>query len=422
MAVAQGYGKTVTSGSVFAYDVADFRNSYIGKPGYNVTGPPAAWVGNNNTSDFKTTIGTTTVNIPAIGTREVSFVDIWNTGASNCCPSLFRYGTWGTSTGVAGSTLYTYSIIYKTKSGYTHPNFMYRYEYNGGSYITEVGVFDTAKRIDLGDGWYQAYNTFTTNASTNVLYLGMWYYQYNVYDTVYLYKASLTQGTHTFPPEQIIPPITTRSATQGLLPLVGNSTIDLTNVSFDSSAQMTFDGTNDYVSAGDTSVTDFGTGDFTVECVVKIDSSIPVNNGYFKGIVVKKGAGGPNAGFGIYFNTGYGKFLWSTANGSLGSEIFTTNTWNSLKGSYAHVVMVRQNGATNNGHFYINGIYESIASSPTVLNVNNDYNLTIGASSTLFSDYFFLGEIPVVKIYNRALSAGELRQNYLHYKTRFNLS
>ena len=30
MAVAQGYGKTVTSGSVFAYDVADIANSYKG--------------------------------------------------------------------------------------------------------------------------------------------------------------------------------------------------------------------------------------------------------------------------------------------------------------------------------------------------------------------------------------------------------
>jgi hypothetical protein len=35
MAVAQGYGKTVTSGSVFAYDVADTRNSYIGEPTTN---------------------------------------------------------------------------------------------------------------------------------------------------------------------------------------------------------------------------------------------------------------------------------------------------------------------------------------------------------------------------------------------------
>jgi hypothetical protein len=399
---------------VFAYDVADFRHSYIGKPGYNVTGPPAAWVGNNNTSDFKTTIGTTTVNIPAIGTREVSFVDIWNTGASNCCPSLFRYGTWGTSTGVAGSTLYTYSIIYKTKSGYTHPNFMYRYEYNGGSYITEVGVFDTAKRIDLGDGWYQAYNTFTTNASTNVLYLGMWYYQYNVYDTVYLYKASLTQGTHTFPPEQIIPPITTRSVTQGLLPLVGNSTIDLSNVSFDSNAQMTFDGTNDYIAAGNPTAYRMGTSNFTLECVMKQSKT--------SGHCLLESRGDSLAGYlwvHNYYSTGQGcLFLNYGGNQYLyfqdGGFVATTTT------QYYHMA-IAVNRASNIISFYVNGN-----------KVGNDVSIHSNSISPTGGDRYWVGadlggspwqgEIPVFKHYNRALSAAEIRQNYLHYKTRFNLS
>ena len=36
MAVAQGYGKTVTSGSVFAYDTGDTVNSYRGEPTTNL--------------------------------------------------------------------------------------------------------------------------------------------------------------------------------------------------------------------------------------------------------------------------------------------------------------------------------------------------------------------------------------------------
>jgi hypothetical protein len=402
MAVAQAYGKTVTSGSVFAYDVADFRNSYKGKPGYNVTGTPFPWVGNNNTSDFKTTTGTTTVNIPAIGTREVQYVDIWNTGASNCCPSLWRYGDWGITTGVAGNTLYTYSIIYKTKSGYTHPNFMYRYEYNGGSYITEVGVFDTAKRIDLGDGWYQAYNTFTTNASTNVMYLGMWYYQYNVYDTVYLYKASLTQGTHTFPPEQIIPPYTTRSATQGLLPLVGNSSLDLTNVSFDSNAQMTFDGTNDYVEFPSVTLS----GDFTVTQVVNLSAT----------------ANGPmSIGGGYYLNgSTYLGYMWFRNNNNEirlavnGEQTVIFSVADSLWVGKTIYYAVRRSGST--ATLYINGA--EIASG--TVSTNNFDIRTIGYSYS--TSYASLGTIPVTVLYNRALSAGEVRQNYLHYKTRFNLS
>ena len=36
MAVAQGYGKTSSSGLVFAYDAADMVNSFKGKPGTNI--------------------------------------------------------------------------------------------------------------------------------------------------------------------------------------------------------------------------------------------------------------------------------------------------------------------------------------------------------------------------------------------------
>jgi hypothetical protein len=35
--------------------------------------------------------------------------------------------------------------------------------------------------------------------------------------------------------------------------------------------------------------------------------------------------------------------------------------------------------------------------------------------------YEMNGYLPVVKIYNRALTAGEVIDNYNHYKTRFNL-
>jgi hypothetical protein len=404
MAVAQGYGKTVTSGSVFAYDVADTRNSYIGKPGYNITGTPVAWVGNNNTPDLQTTIGTTTANIPAIGTREVYFVDIWNTGASNCCPSLWRYGDWGISTGVTGNTLYTYSIIYKTNSGYTHPNFMYRYEYNGGSYITEVGVFDTSKRIDLGGGWYQAYNTFTTNASTNLLYLGMWYYQYNVYDTVYLYKASLTQGNHVFPPEQFILPSTTRSSSQGLLPIVGNSTLNLSNVSFDSNAQMTFDGTDDRFNTG---IGNIG-NNVSFAAVINSSGNATTYNMYMGQLLPYMGAlTGNRIIFSDYINS-----IQQTINTSVDTII---------TGQNHYVVCTREYDGTNTTNkVYIDG---KLSTSGTFSGAPTYYGDTIHIGDGQTSAWYpFYGKINVVQIYNRTLSVAEVQQNYNKYKSRFNLS
>ena len=405
MPTSSGPNTLGESNLVFAYDTGDVSNSYRGKPGYNVLGTPYAWVGNSTATYFKTNVSTTTVNIPAIGTREVATVSILNDypNSGNCCPSLWRYGDWGITNGVVGNTLYTYSIIYKTNSGYTHPNFMYRYEYNGGSYILETGVFDTAKRIDLGDGWYQAYNTFTTNASTNVMYLGMWYYQYGVQDTVYLYKASLTQGAHTFPPEQIIPPSTTRSATQGLLPLVGNSTLDLTNMSFDSSAKMVFDGTNDYISIPTYT---FGNGNWTLNMLINANDFNNFN-------LMSNTSGGPvtNA-FGAYSS----KIFYYNYDGSWqshsGNTTLSTGTWYML-------TWVNYAGATANlgtMQMFVNGIADS--------SVFNSYTTNGGPCNAIGANWYssFNGKIDAVQVYNKSLTAQEVKQNYQQYKTRFNLS
>jgi hypothetical protein len=182
-----------------------------------------------------------------------------------------------------------------------------------------------------------------------------------------------------------------------------------------------FDGTDDYVNFGDVTTTEFGTGDFTLSSWIFIPSDVIENTGFFKGLIAKKGASAANAGYAMYYNTGYRQFLWSTGDGSSAQERLSSNTWASLKGVWSNVVMIRQSGATNNGHFYINGVYESISSTATVVNVNNDFNLTVGASSTLFSSYYFQGRISTGLIYNRALSATEVLQNYNAQKSRFNL-
>jgi hypothetical protein len=406
MSSANGYGKIITSGSIFAYDTGDFRNSYKGKPGYNVLGIPYPWVGNNDGTYFKTTTGNTTVNIPAIGDREVYFVDIWNDypNSGNCCPSLWRYGDWGITTGVTGNTLYTYSIIYKCESGYTHPNFMYHYEYNGGTYLTEFGVFDNAKRLDLGDGWYLAYNTFTTNASCNTIYTGMWYYQYGVYDTVYLYKASLTTGNQIFPAEQFIPPSTTRSDTQALYPVIGNQSLNLSGVSFDTNAQMTFDGTNDRFTTG---LGNIG-NNVSFAAVINSAGSANTYNMYMGQLLPYMGALGGNQ---IVFSD------WINST----QQTISTSGGTIVTGQNHYVVCTREYNGTNTiNKIYIDG---KLSNSGTFSGAPTYYGDTIHIGDGQTSTWYpFYGKINTVQIYNRTLTSGEIEQNYRHYKTRFNLS
>lgn len=191
----------------------------------------------------------------------------------------------------------------------------------------------------------------------------------------------------------------------------------LTNGATYSSTQggsISFDGTNDYVTFGD--VIDFNTSDFSLAVWVYIPSG---TSNTYKAIINKKGENANDAGYGLYYNTGMQKFLWSTANGGASSEIFTTNTFGYIEDTWAYVVMYRKNGDTNNGGYYVNGVYQSLASSATVLNVDSVYNLSLAVAGSTYTPYCFQGKISNVQIYNRALSSSEILQNYQNTLTRF---
>jgi len=182
---------------------------------------------------------------------------------------------------------------------------------------------------------------------------------------------------------------------------------------------ITTDGIDDYINAGNASSIKMGTGNFTISTWVKILTQ--TGTATFKGVMTSKQSPAASAGYGFYWNNSVNKFLWSTANGSSSSEIFTSNTWANLVNAWANIVMIRQNGATNNGHFYINGVYESLSSSATVLNVDTTTNMTIGNTADLYSAYWFKGTFGSSQIYNRALTATEVLQNYNATKSRFGL-
>jgi hypothetical protein len=69
---------------------------------------------------------------------------------------------------VSSSTQYTVSATVKWNGVTPHPNLFYIRQYNSsGNQVTENGYFSTSYMIDLGDGWYRAYRTFTTTSTTD---------------------------------------------------------------------------------------------------------------------------------------------------------------------------------------------------------------------------------------------------------------
>jgi hypothetical protein len=202
----------------------------------------------------------------------------------------------------------------------------------------------------------------------------------------------------------------TRSATQGLLPLVGNSTIDLTNVSFNSNAQMVFDGTNDYTNLSVPPLS-AGASTYTIEAVFKANSTKTQ-------VIWEQNSSSVTQhqrACMILISNGYGGF--NGQSNDLHAVQYSAGVW------YHWVIVVDKNTGTNPVKIYVNGTLSAqgdTSAGATNLNVGT-YGAAMGYKLNA-NDEYFDGEIPVAKIYNRALTAQEVRQNYQQYKTRFNLS
>ena len=109
----------------------------------------------------------------------------------------------------------------------------------------------------------------------------------------------------------------------------------------------------------------------------------------------------------------YGAYSWRYTHGGVGGE-FYHNTGNDT--GWAHWVKT-YDGSTIT--VYENNVNKGTSSSNGTADFSGGIRIGSWASSAA---YTWDGTIPIMKMYNRALTAQEVRQNYQQYKTRFNLS
>ena len=414
MAIGAGHSKTVTDGLIFGYDTGDKRNSFKGKDTTNLLTNIGYNYGTQDSALFKTNYGTETVNIPAIGEVTTHYVNIYNDyngGSGQCCLSLFGFGNCA----VSPSTVYTYQIIYKTTTGYSHPNYMYHYEYGPGGYVTEYGLHSTSREVDLGDGWKMGWGTFTTNANTNNTTCYLFHYEYGTYNKIQLAGIMLTQGSVVYDPLHFLPVQGIRSSANILRNLIPNVfTVDTNTVSYTTEptpgGDMVFDGTND-------SMTTNLTGDiYCLEMVWYNNNAIPDNESVI---------GGPSTyQTPISFNgTNAGVHLGSWTGGLSNEAIHiwygggATSTKTGRPVGYHHVLF-NWNGSSYD--IWVDGDKEITypLSGTTHASRIQATSATIGTDT---NNYFFNGRIPVVRAYNRSLTDTEIIGNANLYRSRYRI-
>jgi hypothetical protein len=167
-----------------------------------------------------------------------------------------------------------------------------------------------------------------------------------------------------------------------------------------------FDGTNDYVQ-----VNAVNSSYFTLSVWAKWTQFFSSNQGHS---LVSNNTSTSN-GYMLYQSTEFPYnrvkiFVVTTTLQALDiTSLLSTNVWYNIVGTY-------------NGSFirlYLNGILDS-STSQTGITVSNPSSLIIGKVS--YGNSYFNGDIASTQIYNRALSAQEILQNYNAYKSRFGLT
>ena len=206
----------------------------------------------------------------------------------------------------------------------------------------------------------------------------------------------------------------TRSSTESLIDLKRTTDIDLSSMSFDSTGQPTFDGTDDDIDLG-SDVTFKTSGGWTVESVARYKS---VAGGYNNVTSPANFIGSDSISYNSwYWSVLSGKLaLWNISPGvwKYGSTTLQQDTW-------YHVTIVCSDDGTSY-QMYLNGVAEG--GDHTTYSWNPSYSglkikyIGRGNNSNV---RLVNGDIAITKVYGRVLTPEEIKQNFNTYKKRFNI-
>ena len=428
MAVRHGYGKVAgTDALVFAYDTGDTRNSYKGEPTTNVISQPHNILsGYSNGDGILRASGT---NLNFTGEYNAGTITRLSTGTGTWCAYV------GSVAGVASGVQFTTTWYLKAGSI--------------SSVFISWGGAHTGTRTSLT-------LNLITGAVTGASVASGEYYRIRQEKNGYYaieYSSTLT-GTNYFPQITLnsqgyiifggiqvekkshATPFTagTRSATQGLKDLTGNTSIDLTNAGFDSNAQLDFDGTNTYIPKFTDSRFQFADTDLTYEVVVNFNSNpdsyqtligLADTNDYIPRFNLSKFRSGTGTN-GKVGNV-YMQLIDQNGSGITAGDPDLSGA-DLVAGGYYHYVGVISKPAGSSTYYvylYRNGELVTTTNSgrttyDTTQGVQGSIGLAIGTQFGSTASVLD-GQLPVAKIYNRALTAGEVKNNYRNYKGRFNI-
>jgi hypothetical protein len=388
MPTHSGPNPSADNSIVFSYDTGDTSNSYIGEPTVNYYGDIDTSIALRTPSTEYNT-SNWTANFPA-PPENIGRVYKNTSGALSSTWSGNSYGYTLKSYTYPAGAIYTLSAWVYVSPDCNISQLNVSIE-GGGSWIDYNYQYDLNNKGTWQRIWLEI-NTLGGFAGNAIpIYPQRWGVTDGSFTGFYAWggvmleaKDHITQYT-----------VSSRSATQGLLPLISNTSIDLSNVSFDSNAQIVFDGTDDFI---DTNFPAITLNTPTIEAVVYRST----NTGRYEAIIQNNVAS--DDALYVYPQGALGFWPCGVSNLSV-----PTGQWSYVAVSYDGTNLI----------YCVNGVTQTIIT--TCADITDWDFLRIGGFGAGDGERW-IGKIAVSKVYNQALTANEFKQNYQQYKSRFNLS
>jgi hypothetical protein len=394
----------IDDGLVFLYDTDDGK-SYKGEPTTNLLNHTTEfnnWIAAKNSGTAPTVTADTSVN--PLGLVNAPMADKVYIPDDGTYPRIQQYFT------PPSTNTHTFSVWIRSLSG-NCDCFL-------GAFRNSPWSLPGSSVKSITGEWQRFTFSWTPpDTTTHLIYMGSHDTAAQKGNTLEFWGAQMEAKSHA---TQFT--TGTRSATQGLLDRTGTSTIDISNASFDSNAQMTFDGTDDYAAIPYSSTDLDGDAIFSVEAIIKRTGTM--SNGGIWGIGGDATAAGIN---GYVFSSAPNKItidLWGTATFHAGVD-YPLN-------EYVHIMWVKTatGFSTSTIIIYVNGVaytgsnlivMRGSSHTPNLNTSTSGKGIVVGRVGPATNSYYAQGELPILKIYNRALTTAEVLQNFNATKSRFGL-
>lgn len=369
----------VTNGLVLYYDMNNTQKSWRGAPTTNVIA-----------SDFDVTFESL-----ADG-NTVGFINQLGTGGYLGVSSSIGYSS-NKSLKINNGTSTTYSRVYRTTpvllGEYTTVScWVYStvagpslsIEYNGGDYTWSV---PQSKNTHSGSGWEKLYTSTTYTATSNTM---GYYFFYPGIDNTDTFWDSIQVEKQAF----ATPFVTgTRSNTQAVLDLTGNNTVTANSLTYASDGTFSFNGSSNYIAS---SYATTSSQALTVCGWLYSTESAATYRNFFDSNTVNPM---------IWWNTA-GRIEFDT-----GSNHTSTNVY---RNQWVHVALSKPSG-NSSASYFVNGALSGTSTTAYTVPATTPTWFNRGATGT------WLGKSDSVAVYNRALSAAEVSQNFNAARGRYGI-